>query len=97
MLTVFSAKASLVFSNLAGPREPLQLCGAAIRQVLFWVPEAGSIGTGVSMLSYRGEVHVGVISDRQMIERPQDLLALVGAEFERLVCLVLLGSIAVWE
>jgi diacylglycerol O-acyltransferase / wax synthase len=92
MITLFSAKASLVFSNLPGPREPLQLCGVVIRQVLFWVPEAGSIGTGVSMLSYRGEVHFGVISDRQMIERPHELLALIGAEFERLVCLVLLGS-----
>ncbi len=97
VVTLFSAKASLVFSNLPGPREPLQVCGVRIRQVLFWVPEAGSIGTGVSMLSYRDEVHFGVISDRQMIERPHELLRLVGAEFERLVCLVLLGSMGVRE
>ncbi len=97
VVTLFSAKASLVFSNLPGPREPLQVCGVVIRQVLFWVPEAGSIGTGISMLSYRGEVHFGVISDRQMIERPHELLALIGAEFERLVCLVLLGSTVVPE
>jgi len=92
MITLFSAKASLVFSNLHGPQKPLRLSGAVIRQVLFWVPEAGSIGTGISMLSYCSAVHFGVISDRQMIARPHELLALIGAEFERLVCLVLLGS-----
>jgi len=89
---LFTAKASLVVSNLPGPREPLRLAGAVIGQVLFWVPEAGSIGTGISVLTYRGEVQFGVISDRQMIERPRELIALIGAEFERLVCLTLLGA-----
>jgi diacylglycerol O-acyltransferase / wax synthase len=89
---LFSAKASLVVSNLPGPREPLHLAGAEITQVLFWVPEAGSIGTGVSMLTYRGEVQFGVISDREMIPRPDELVALVVPEFERLVYLVLLGG-----
>jgi diacylglycerol O-acyltransferase / wax synthase len=89
---LFSAKASLVVSNLPGPREPLRLGGAEVAQVLFWVPEAGSIGTGVSIFTYRGEVQFGVISDRQMIQRPRDLVALIGAEFERLLYLVLLGG-----
>jgi len=89
---LFSAKGSLVVSNLPGPREPLHLAGAEITQVLFWVPEAGSIGTGVSILSYRGGVQFGVISDREMIPRPDELVALIAAEFERLVYLVLLGG-----
>jgi len=97
LITLFSAKASLVFSNLPGPQQPLRLSGAVIRQVLFWVPEAGSIGTGISMLSYCGEVHFGVISDRQMIAQPHELLTLIGGEFERLVSLVLLGSGCCWE
>jgi diacylglycerol O-acyltransferase len=89
---LFSAKGSLVVSNLPGPREPLHLAGAEITQVLFWVPEAGSIGTGISILSYRGGVQFGVISDREMIPRPEELVALIGAEFERLVYLVLVGG-----
>lgn len=91
---IFSAKASLVVSNLPGPRAPLHLANGEITQVLFWVPEAGSIGTGVSILSYRGEVQFGVISDRQMIPRPEELVALIAPEFERLVYLVLLGGAA---
>jgi diacylglycerol O-acyltransferase / wax synthase len=91
---LFSAKASLVVSNLPGPREPLHLAGAEITQVLFWVPEAGSIGTGASILSYRGNVQFGVISDREMIPRPDELVGLIAPEFERLVYLVLLGGAA---
>jgi diacylglycerol O-acyltransferase len=91
-IAVFSAKASLVASNLPGPREPLLLAGIPISQLLFWVPQAGSIGTGVSMLTYCGQVQLGVISDRQAISDPAVLVGDMAAEFERLVLLVLLGA-----
>jgi diacylglycerol O-acyltransferase / wax synthase len=89
---LFSAKASLVVSNLPGPRERLRLAGIPLRQFLFWVPHAGSIGTGVSILTYRGAVNFGVIADRQTVRRPRELVELIGAEFERLLLLVLLGT-----
>lgn len=91
---LFSAKASLVASNLPGPREPLTFAGAPASQVLFWVPQAGSIGVGVSMLSYNGRVQFGVIADRQLIPQPAALTAQMAAEFDRLVYLVLLGGAA---
>lgn len=90
-VALFTAKASLVASNLPGPRETLRLGGVALERILFWVPQAGSIGTGVSMLTYRGEVHFGVISDREMVTSPRELVTEIGAEFERLAILVLLG------
>jgi WS/DGAT/MGAT family acyltransferase len=93
-IALFSAKASLVASNVPGPQQPLRLAGAAIAEILFWVPQAGSIGTGVSMLSYNGRVQFGVIADRQMIPNPAELIAHVATEFERLVLLVLLGGVA---
>jgi diacylglycerol O-acyltransferase len=93
-IALFSAKASLVASNLPGPREPLMLAGAAVSQILFWVPQAGAIGTGVSMLSYNGRVQFGVIADGEMIPDPRELIGNVGMEFERLVLLVLLGGAA---
>jgi diacylglycerol O-acyltransferase len=91
-ISIFSAKASLVASNLPGPRESLLFAGAPICQLLFWVPQAGSIGTGVSMFTYRGQVQLGVMADRELIADPSDLIAEIGAEFERLVFLVLLGA-----
>jgi hypothetical protein len=96
-IALFTAKASLVASNLPGPRDPLRLCGAPISEMLFWVPQAGSIGTGVSMLTYNGRVQFGVMSDRQLIPEPRKLVELIGDEFERLVLLVLLGGMALEE
>jgi diacylglycerol O-acyltransferase / wax synthase len=89
---LFTSKASLVASNLPGPAEPLRLAGARIGEILFWVPQAGSIGLGVSMFSYTGCVQYGVIADRQLVPNPSELVERVATEFERLVYLVLLGG-----
>jgi diacylglycerol O-acyltransferase len=91
-LTVFGAKASLVASNLRGPDEELSFAGRPVTEVLFWVPQSGGIGTGVSMLTYRGRVQFGVSSDRALIPEPERLVEQLAIEFERLVFLVLLGA-----
>lgn len=96
-IDLFSAKASLVASNLPGPAEPLDIGGAPVSEILFWVPQSGSLGVGVSMLSYAGRVQFGVMADRNLIPRPAELVALVASEFERLVYLVLLGGAALGD
>jgi hypothetical protein len=47
--------------------------GASIASMMFWVPQSGDIGIGVSILSYDGAVQFGVISDRHLCPDP-DLL-----------------------
>jgi diacylglycerol O-acyltransferase / wax synthase len=91
-LTLLSAKASLVASNLRGPAKPLSLAGIPVTEVLFWVPQSGTIGAGVSMLSYCGRVQFGVTCDRALIPEPVRLVEQLVAEFERLVYLALLGA-----
>jgi WS/DGAT/MGAT family acyltransferase len=92
LIALFSAKASLVASNLPGPARQLHIGGVGVSQLLFWVPQSGSIGTGVSMLTYNGQVQFGVIADRQLVPNPTELVELIVTEFERLVFLVLLGA-----
>jgi diacylglycerol O-acyltransferase len=98
VIEMFSAKASLVASNLPGPQHQLYMANVPVSQLLFWVPQAGSIGTGVSMLTYNGAVQFGVISDRRLVPKPAELVHLLNLEFERLLLLVLLGagSLAAW-
>jgi hypothetical protein len=50
------------------------------------------MGTGVSMLTYNGLVQFGVMSDRQLIANPRELVRTIEKEFERLVYVVLLGA-----
>ncbi|HTW37520.1 MAG TPA: wax ester/triacylglycerol synthase family O-acyltransferase [Steroidobacteraceae bacterium] len=92
LVELFTSKASLVASSLPGPAEPLYFAGARISEILFWVPQAGSIGLGVSMFSYTGQIQYGVIADRQLLPDPSQLVERVQTEFERLVYLVLLGG-----
>lgn len=91
-LSQLSAKVSLVASNLPGPTEPLVLAGRRISEVLFWVPQSGSVGAGISMLTYCGRVQYGVMADRELIPDPARLVGLLAEEFERLALLVLLGD-----
>ena len=91
-MDLFSAKASLVASNLRGPQTALRIAGAPVRQLLFWVPQSGTIGTGISILSYHGRVQFGVMADRAIIPNPGDLIERIQKGFEQLVLLVLLGG-----
>src|SRR5690606_10962435 len=70
VIAAFSAKASVVASNLPGPREELRIAGVPIEEMLFWVPQAGRIGTGIRPLTYNGRVQFGVRADRRAISDP---------------------------
>jgi len=76
----FGNKASLVLTNVPGPRAPLSLEGIPITGLTFWVPEAARIGLGVSILSYAGNVTMGVLSDVKVMPDPEALVADLHAE-----------------
>jgi len=90
-IELFSSKASLVVSNVPGPREPLSMAGAPISQLLFWVPQSGSIGVGISILTYADKLQFGVITDRELIDNPTELTDLFAPEFDNLLLLALLA------
>ncbi len=81
----FGKKASLVLTNVPGPRERLHLGGVPIERIVFWAPQAGRMGLGISIFSYAGEVTVGVIADTLVVPRPEELIAAVDAELAALV------------
>jgi hypothetical protein len=80
----FGSKASLVLTNVPGPRERLYLAGEPLRRAMFWVPQSGRLGLGVSILSYAGEVMVGVASDAGLVPDPQTIVDGFHAELETL-------------
>lgn len=70
-LDFFSHKASAVMTNVPGPAEPVMLKGSRLAKPMFWVPQSGEIGIGVSILSYNGKVEFGLIADTALIDDPQ--------------------------
>jgi diacylglycerol O-acyltransferase / wax synthase len=93
-IELFTTKASVVISNVPGPRAPLYLAGARIEEQFFWVPQAGNIGVGISLLTYDGRVHFGVVADHNLVPRPRELARRFPQEFEKLLLHVVAGSLA---
>lgn len=93
-LELFSRKASAVATNVPGPQQPLYMGGCQVREMMFWVPQTGSIGLGVSILSYNNRVHFGLIADAKLIPDPDAVIRRFGPEFEKLLLLSLMGD---WE
>jgi WS/DGAT/MGAT family acyltransferase len=88
IIDFFAAKTSAVMTNVPGPRRPIYLAGQRLNSLMFWVPRAGDIGLGLSILSYAGNVFVGFASDTGLIPDPQTLVDAYHAELNDLVRLV---------
>jgi hypothetical protein len=93
-IELFSRKASAVVSNVPGPQAPLYMCGQRISEMYFWVPQSGTIGLGISVLSYAGRVHFGMISDRRLIKEPHKVVDRFAPEFEKLLLAATVGVLA---
>ncbi len=93
-LEMFSRKATAVATNVPGPQQQLYLAGSPIREQMFWVPQTGSIGIGLSILSYNGKVHFGMIVDAKLIPDPRAITGRFADEFNKLVYLALMSG---WE
>jgi len=93
-IELFSRKGSLVASNVPGPQAPLYMCGQRISEMYFWVPQSGSMGIGISILSYAGQVFFGIIADEALIDDPQAVVDRFAPEFERLLLAVAVGKLA---
>lgn len=90
LLGLFSRKTTAVMTNVPGPREKLRLCGSTIDESLFWVPQTGTVGLGVSILSYGGGVQFGVVADAGLCPDPQAIIDGFAPQFDQLTTLVLM-------
>ena len=89
VLDLLASKASVVMTNVPGPRETRFMAGSRIIQQMFWVPQTGNIGMGVSILSYDGKVQFGLVSDAGLVPDPERIIACFAPEFEKLLYLLL--------
>lgn len=74
IVQMLSTKTVAVVSNLPGPRQSVHFAHCRLRNLVFWPPQAGGIGIGISLLSYAGRIRMGVSTDAAVIRNPQILL-----------------------
>jgi diacylglycerol O-acyltransferase / wax synthase len=91
-LEMFSRKATAVATNVPGPQTPLYMAGCKLREQMFWVPQTGTIGMGLSILSYNGAVHFGLIVDKKNVPVPDLIVQRFRPELEKLLMLALMGA-----
>lgn len=80
----FDTKGTAVITNVPGPQIPLYLAGARINTVMAWVPQSSRISLGVSIISYNGQVWLGVATDEGLVPDPETIVANFQLEFEAL-------------
>lgn len=74
VVQIFAAKGNAVVTNVAGPRQQVTLAGAPLIGTVGWVPMTGTIGLGVSIFSYAGDVVIGIASDDRQVADARLLL-----------------------
>ena len=80
----FGNKTTSVLTNVPGPQVPLSIGGRRLRGMVFWVPQRGLIGIGVSILSLSSQVRLGVIADTVLLPDPGELVSAFEAELTEL-------------
>jgi WS/DGAT/MGAT family acyltransferase len=91
LLSILARNATAVMTNVPGPQQPLYLAGGKIDSMMFWVPQSGDIGMGVSIISYNDAVQFGIVTDRGLCPDPDQVIARFGGEFEKLVLTTLMS------
>ncbi|HMT20388.1 MAG TPA: WS/DGAT domain-containing protein, partial [Promineifilum sp.] len=52
--------------------------------IMFWVPQAGRLGVGISIISYAGNVYLGIATDAGLVPDPERVLDGVYEELQRM-------------
>jgi WS/DGAT/MGAT family acyltransferase len=91
LLAMLAKNATAVMTNVPGPQQPLYFAGAKMDRLMFWVPQSGNIGMGVSIITYAGGVQFGLITDRGLCPDPERVIERFAPEFEKLVLATLMA------
>jgi WS/DGAT/MGAT family acyltransferase len=91
LLDLFASKGTAVVTNVAGPNLPLFLAGRRLRGVVSWPPESGNVALGLSIISFDGNLVIGVLADAGLVTDPEFLLEQVERELHRALTPVSIG------
>ncbi len=84
VVDLFGRGGTGVMTNVMGPRQRISFAGVPAREMMFWVPQSGRLGLGVSILSYAGGVSLGVATDAGLVPDPEAILDGFRQEFDAL-------------
>jgi WS/DGAT/MGAT family acyltransferase len=84
VVRLLATKTTAVLTSVPGPQRPLHLAGRRMRDLVFWVPQAGRVGLGLSIGSYDGHARIGVATDAGLVPDPETVVAEIHREIDAL-------------
>ncbi len=81
----FGSKATAVVTNVRGPEQELYLAGRKLRRMTFFVPQSAMLGIGVSIMTYAGQIEMGVIADAGLVPDPLEVTHGITEELRQLI------------
>lgn len=81
-IEMFTKKATMLITNVPGPAATVQIGGRDVTSMVVWAPTSGSIGLGFSLLTYDGELRLGVSADANLVGDPHALVDCFEQELE---------------
>jgi len=81
----FGSKGTAVVTNVRGPEQQRYLAGRKLRHMTFFVPQSAMLGIGISVMTYAGQIQVGVIADAGLVPDPTTISAGITHELRELV------------
>lgn len=83
---LFGSKASIVMTNVMGPRDVLYLTGVPIDRMIAWAPHPGKeLGMAISIMSYHGKASLTIGADARLVPDPEVITELFNREFQTLL------------
>lgn len=84
LLGIFSRRCTVIVTNVIGPAEPRAVGGVRLDELMLCVPQGMTVGVGVSIISYNGELRIGFLVDEKLMPDCAAAAASVRACFEQL-------------
>lgn len=82
VIDTFNKNASSTMTNVPGPKETLYLAHHKISNMMFFGPQSGTMGVGISVLSYDGKITLGINADANLVKSPEKFSSFFKHELE---------------
>jgi WS/DGAT/MGAT family acyltransferase len=84
LMEMFEDRATGIVTNVPGPLNTIDFAGTEVTDMVFWVPQAVDQGLGISLITYGGNVRVGIAGDANVLPDADSLAKHFEAEIEYL-------------
>ena len=84
VISMLNKSVTAILSSVPGPPRRVYFAGKPVDRMVFWVPQTGRLGLGLSILTYQGLATIGVASDAGLVPDPDQITQGFHAELEQL-------------